>query len=129
MAASILRAVVNDPVEPLLAKQTATARALIQALRALIRQMVPNAIESVNMGWEVVLFSTSEKMKDTILAILPRAEYVNVQFYDGTVLPDPGRRLEGTGKRLRHVKVRRVEDTQDAQLRALIEAAVKLRGQ
>ncbi|MBL8851156.1 MAG: DUF1801 domain-containing protein [Planctomycetaceae bacterium] len=32
--------------------------------------------------------------------------HVNVGFYHGADLPDPARLLEGTGKRMRHVKLR-----------------------
>lgn len=37
--------------------------------------------------------------------------------------PDPGRMLEGSGKRMRHVKVRPGEPMNETALTALIEAA------
>jgi hypothetical protein len=49
--------------------------------------------------------------------------HVNVGFFNGTALPDPARLLEGTGKRMRHVKLRSGHETPAAALRALIAAA------
>ena len=49
--------------------------------------------------------------------------HVNVGFYRGTELPDPAGLLEGTGKRMRHVKLRPGDSTKDAAVEALIRAA------
>jgi hypothetical protein len=49
--------------------------------------------------------------------------HVNVGFFLGAQLRDPKRLLLGTGKRMRHVKVKPGEALDSAALRALIEAA------
>jgi hypothetical protein len=49
--------------------------------------------------------------------------HVNVGFFHGAALPDPGRLLQGTGKFMRHVKLRRGTTTNGAALGRLIEAA------
>ena len=49
--------------------------------------------------------------------------HVNVGFFQGAALPDPGRLLQGTGKFMRHVKLRPETATNAAALRRLIEAA------
>jgi hypothetical protein len=49
--------------------------------------------------------------------------HVNVGFFHGAVLPDPARLLQGTGKFMRHVKLRPGAPTNAAALRALTEAA------
>lgn len=51
------------------------------------------------------------------------ASHANVGFFHGAALPDPKRLLQGTGKRMRHVKVRLGEPVDEAGLTALIEAA------
>ena len=51
------------------------------------------------------------------------ASRVNVGFFQGAALADPARLLEGTGKFLRHVKLRPGTATNVAALRRLIEAA------
>lgn len=49
--------------------------------------------------------------------------HVNVGFYQGAFLADPGRLLQGSGKRMRHVKLRPGTEVDEAALRALIAAA------
>ncbi len=49
--------------------------------------------------------------------------HVNVGFFGGAALPDPAGLLSGTGKFMRHVKLRPGEAVDEGALRALIEAA------
>jgi hypothetical protein len=49
--------------------------------------------------------------------------HVNVGFYQGSSLPDPARLLQGTGKWMRHVKLKPGTATNVAALRRLIDAA------
>jgi hypothetical protein len=49
--------------------------------------------------------------------------HVNVGFFQGAALPDPGRLLVGAGKCMRHVKLRPGTETNAAALAALIQTA------
>src|SRR5258708_37030010 len=49
--------------------------------------------------------------------------HVNVGFFRGAELVDPAGLLEGTGKRMRHVKLRPEPDVDDEVLMKLIEVA------
>ena len=49
--------------------------------------------------------------------------HVNVGLFHGAVLPDPARLLQGSGKFMRHVKLRPGTATDAASLSRLIEAA------
>src|SRR5689334_18744496 len=49
--------------------------------------------------------------------------HVNVGFFHGASLPDPAHLLQGTGKFMRHVKLKPAVPMNAAALRALIEAA------
>ena len=53
------------------------------------------------------------------------AAHVNVGFYRGAELPDPAGLLQGTGKRMRHVKLRPGEAIDEHALEQLIEAAYR----
>jgi hypothetical protein len=55
--------------------------------------------------------------------------HVNIGFFQGASLKDPRRLLEGTGKRMRHVKLRWGETVDEAALGALIAAAYRDMGQ
>ena len=70
-----------------------------------------------------------KKMSEGYSYILPHKNWVNLGFYMGTSLPDPSGLMEGTGKKLRHVKVRSVEDAERPEIRRLIEEALAERKQ
>ncbi len=64
----------------------------------------------------------------TDLVVLPvaYAEHVGVEFWRGTSLTDRHRLLEGTGKNLRHVKVKDIEEATSPGLIELLREAVAL---
>jgi len=49
--------------------------------------------------------------------------HVNVGFFQGASLPDPSRLLQGTGKSMRHVKLRPDTPLDSPSVRRLIQAA------
>ncbi len=49
--------------------------------------------------------------------------HVNVGFFYGAMLADPARLLQGSGKRMRHVKLKPGSEPNTAALGALIDAA------
>ena len=51
--------------------------------------------------------------------------HVNVGFFHGAMLDDPAGLLEGTGKRMRHVKLRWAQQVNAVALRELIAAAYR----
>ncbi|WP_254621078.1 DUF1801 domain-containing protein [Sphingomonas sp. CL5.1] len=51
--------------------------------------------------------------------------HVNVGFFHGAALPDPAGLLEGTGKRMRHVKLRYGKPVDEDALGALIAAGCR----
>ena len=51
------------------------------------------------------------------------ASHVNVGFFHGAALPDPNHLLQGTGKFMRHVKLKPGTATNSAALSSLIDAA------
>lgn len=52
-------------------------------------------------------------------------KHVNVGFFMGAFLPDPSALLQGTGKRMRHVKLFPGEESDAEGLAALIDAAYR----
>ena len=66
-------------------------------------------------------------MIDGYVYILPYRNWVNLGFYQGTEIDDPEGLLEGTGAKLRHVKVRSVEEAKQPSIVALVERALEHR--
>ncbi len=97
---------------------------VLRALRALVEDVHPDATEVGSPGERAVYWGWGEaKMTESYAYAIPHARYVNLGFFQGAHLPDPDRRLEGTGKVLRHVKVRSPDEAAHPSIRALLLAA------
>ena len=66
-------------------------------------------------------------MTDGYAYIMPMRGYISLGLYQGAVLADPKRLLEGTGKGLRHVKIRSLAEADRPSVRALVAAALARR--
>lgn len=84
---------------------------------------MPGAYEFIYL--DAFGYSVSESPFDRICYFAPQKGYVNFGFFFGGDLPDPKHLLVGTGKRMRHVKVRSVEDAKNPALGKLIVATWK----
>ena len=120
-------AALEAAVDTLLAPHTETVTAIARALRVTLRRAFPDAIEQVDAPDGLIAFGRSMKMRACSSRSSPHAGHVNLQLADGAVLPDPEGLIEGTGKRIRHVKVRSVEAASAPGLRAVIEAQLAAR--
>ena len=100
---------------------------IARALRLTVLDEFPDAIEWFDAGDGLLAIGTRRAMRDLLFAIIPHKSWVNLQLADGAALPNPDGRIEGTGKRIRHVKVRSVEDASAAWLRAVIAAELAIR--
>ncbi len=92
-----------------------------EGLRRLMKKTVAEVKESVN-PWKIPTFESGGPM----CFFMVGKNHVTFGFLRGTALKDPGGLLEGTGKNLRHVKLRTVEDLKRPELRSLIAEAAKL---
>ena len=100
-------------------RQTATH------LRELILSMHPEAVEVVRLGDRAASFGFGpKKMSEAYAYVLPYKSWVNLGFYFGAALPDPDNLMEGTGKKLRHIKMRSPQDADRPGVKKLIEAAM-----
>jgi hypothetical protein len=95
-----------------------------RALRLTVLEGFPGAIETFDRADGLLAFGTGGSMRDFYFAIIPHKAHVNLQLADGVDLPNPDGRIEGTGKRVRHLKIRSVEDARAPWVRATIAAQV-----
>ena len=100
---------------------------IARALRTTVLDSMPDAIESFDAPDRLLAFGVGAGRRDFLFAIIPHTAYVNLQLADGALLENPDGRIEGTGKRVRHVKVRSVDDARSAWLRAVVERQVAFR--
>ena len=100
---------------------------IARALRLTVLEAFPDAIEWFDPGNGLLAIGNRRTMRDLRFAIIPHKAHVNLQLVDGVDLPNPDGRIEGTGKRARHVKVRSVADTRASWLTAAIAAQLAVR--
>jgi hypothetical protein len=98
-------------------------RKVVRALRSFVKGIVPGVKETVN-AWGIPTFEAP----DPFCFYMAGKNHVTFGFHFGTSLPDPEGLLEGTGKNIRHVKLREVKDLEQKGLRGLVQAAARLKG-
>lgn len=113
-------------VEFLAPYPTAT-QALARGLRAKIVELLPPCIETV---WDAtnavgVAYGFTERNADHFIHLPAYTKYVNLGFSFGASLNDPAGRLKGTGARIRHLRMDRVEDLDDPYVLGLIRQAIE----
>lgn len=118
-------------IGPLLDESTPEVRAIFQSALDLIRDVMPDANEQLDLPDRLVAFGHGRpggtRLRDFAIALIPHRAHVNVQLADGAMLADPGGLIEGTGKRIRHVKCRSLDDVGRPALREIIRAQAELR--
>jgi Asp-tRNA(Asn)/Glu-tRNA(Gln) amidotransferase A subunit family amidase len=116
---------------PLLAPHTRSVRDVVVALRALAREVMPDAGEQVDLPDHALAFGFGPpggvRMRGLAVGVIPHIAHVNVQLADGALLDDPSGIVEGTGKRIRHVTCRSLDDVERPALRALLEEQAERR--
>lgn len=81
---------------------------LTLALRDFITDLVPEANELIwdNYNAVAIAYSTSEKLRDAFCHIAVYPKHVNFGFNRGAELTAGNVQLQGTGKLIRHIKVK-----------------------
>src|SRR5512134_3744262 len=79
-------------------------REIVERLRAIIREAVPEAVESANPVWHSLSYKHPES--GYFCGIFPQASRVDVAFEFGVLLSDPEGVLEGDGKQVRYLRLK-----------------------
>ena len=97
-------------------------------LKEILLSVDPDACIVVRLGDRAATFGVGpKKMSEGYCYILPHTDWVNLGFYKGADLPDPSELLEGTGAKMRHIKIRSREQCDNPQLVELIRDAYEER--
>ena len=106
---------INDYV-----KKSGDFEAVAKAVRALMKAV--KGVEEYVNPWSIPSFDSD----GPLCCFMVGKEHVTFAFMRGAALPDPEKLLEGTGKAVRHVKLRSVADVKRPGVKKLIMEAVKL---
>ena len=92
-----------------------------KAVRTLVKKAVKGVEEYVN-PWKIPSFDSN----GPLCCFMVGKEHVTFAFMRGAALSDPEKLLEGTGKGVRHVKLRSVTDVKKPGVKKLVVEAAKL---
>ena len=115
-----------DEIEDFLKKYSPDVRECAQALRSVVTKALPEANEKLHVGWKSISYSLDGKMKTMICGICPHESHVNLQLSRATELDDAQGLLEGTGKGIRHIKIKAPADARRKAVKVLIQASREL---
>ena len=97
-------------------------------LRELIIEIYPGVVEVPWPKQKIVGYGVGpKKMSEHFCYIGAQSHRVNLGFFYGADLSDPEDLMEGTGKKLRHIKVRDVEQAGQPAVRELIQQSISER--
>ncbi|HVO56325.1 MAG TPA: DUF1801 domain-containing protein [Dongiaceae bacterium] len=117
-------AAVADAIDAYINQKNPALKPVADAVRALVRKAAPKSREIIN-PWGLPAF----EWNGPLCYLMAGKSHLTFGFPRGTSLLDPANLLQGTGKNLRHVKLREVADVHDANLKQLILQAKQLNRQ
>lgn len=101
---------------------------IVTRLKEIILEVDPNTCEVVRLGDRAATFGVGpKKMSEGYAYIMPHKKWINLGFYKGALLADKSGLMEGTGKNLRHIKVRSLDDANRVEVKELLISALEER--
>jgi len=88
-------------------------------LRRIILSVSDDIVETVKWGWPTFVCNGN------LCNIVQYKNHVNLHFFNGTRIDDPKKRLVGTGKGMRHLSFKTVDDIEESYIRKLVKSAIK----
>ena len=114
--------------EELIDGSSPEVQTIAKSLRQLIIEIYPEVIEVPWPKQGIAGYGVGpKKMSEHFCYIGTLSNRVNLGFFYGADLTDQEGLLEGTGKNLRHVKVKSLEQAEQASVRELIELSIQER--
>ena len=94
-------------LESFLAKYDPEVVTFARRALAKMRRIVPGAVEMVydNFNWLVIGFSPTERPSEAIFSLVLPPGRVTLCFLQGASLPDPAKRLQGSGNVVRNIRL------------------------
>jgi hypothetical protein len=114
-------------LEDVFGKASPTSLPLIKAAHAYLIELAPDAVVVPRLGEKSLAYGVGvKKMSEAYCYLIPFKDYLNFGFYHGTAIDVDGI-LEGTGAKIRHIKIRTLEDLKNPKLEKLVLRAIENR--
>ena len=122
----------EQPAKPetwdeVLERHSPEVQAAAHAMLGVLLGELPDAVVRFDRGNGLLAVGTGSGMRELLFALIPHAGWLNLQLADGADLPNPDGLIEGTGKRIRHIKIRSAGAATSPAVRAAVQAEVAAR--
>ena len=116
-------------LETFIARFDPAIAASTRKILAAMRKRLPGALELVydNYNALAVGFGSTEKVGDVLFSIAVYPRWVSLFFSGGATLKDPGKRLKGSGTKVRHIVLTDAKTLGDPDVKALMDQVLKAR--
>ena len=106
-SAGLSPAAAQAQLDSFLAKYDPEVETVARRALGKMRKLMPGAIEMVydNYNWLVIGFSPTERPSEAIFSIVLPPGRVTLCFLQGAGLPDPAKRLAGSGNVVRNIRL------------------------
>ena len=109
----------NPKVNEYIAALPVNIQDITTRLRNLIFETSENITEEIKWGMP------SYSDKGNVCYLQSSKKHVNLGFYNGASLNDTDRLLEGAGKQMRHIRIKKLEEIQPEKFKTLIQEAIE----
>jgi hypothetical protein len=113
--------------DSLLATRSTEVQEAARAIAGVLMAELPGGVVHFDRADGLLAIATSGATGDLLFTLIPHARWVNLQLADGATLADPDGLIEGTGKRIRHVKISSAEAAGSAAVRKIVQAQIATR--
>jgi hypothetical protein len=113
----------GDQFDVLLSEFSPKVGEISNALRSMIREIIPDGNEQFDQTQKHLSYSLSNSMESQVILLSPKKDYVFVVFRQCKHLDDPANLIGGDGKQARFMTVRTIEDAQKPAVKDLIKSA------
>lgn len=97
---------------------------LLKKAHKLILSIHPDVVIVPRLGEKSICYGVGpKKMSESYCYLIPFKDYLNLGFFHGTAI-DPADVLEGTGAKMRHIKIHSAKDLESPKVAKFIKAAL-----
>ena len=96
-------------------------------LRNFVLEICPDTNELLYLTHALTsVYTLSDKLGDAFCMIPIYSNHLNLGFNQGTLLEDPNQLLQGIGKLIRHIPIKKLSDYRNSGVQELIKASIDL---
>jgi len=112
-------------IQEVFAKASPTSLPILKAAHRFLVEIDPNVVIVPRPGEKSLSYGVGvRKNSEAYCYLIPFKEHVNFGFFYGTEIDSDGI-LEGTGAKMRHLKIRNLADLKNPKLKRLVQIAIK----